>query len=292
MRRLGVAGFAAMNIMLLSVSVWSGSGGDMERSVQTLFHWLSALIALPAVAYAGQPFFRSAASALKARRLNMDVPISLGVILATAMSLFQTMRGSEQVYFDAAVTLLAFLLIGRLLDQQMRTRASSAAANLLGLRMTTAAVVRDGGRLDRVPVRRRQVDPPIGPWEAPFAHGWRVAVEVVLHRNMIGCTRRRPASNAPRHRTQKAMAHRRYRCSMAHNPPTLGRAIAYGVDRRSDRACEIRHPLDFRGVGSRSSIRPTAKCDSPGFEPRYTAGSSSRTRRPPSGEASSAKRPE
>ena len=153
MRRLGVAGFAAMNIMLLSVSVWSGAGGDMDRSVQTLFHWLSALIALPAVAYAGQPFFGSAASALKARRLNMDVPISLGVILATAMSLFQTMRGSEQVYFDAAVTLLAFLLIGRLLDQQMRRRAAGAATNLLGLRLTSASVVDPDGNVRRVPVR-------------------------------------------------------------------------------------------------------------------------------------------
>ena len=153
-RRLGVAGFAAMNIMLLSVSVWSGAGGDMDRSVQTLFHWLSALIALPAVAYAGQPFFRSAAAALQARRLNMDVPISLGVVLATAMSLFQTARGSEQVYFDAAVTLLAFLLIGRLLDQQMRTRASGAAANLLGLRLTSAAVLGSDCRVERIPVKR------------------------------------------------------------------------------------------------------------------------------------------
>ena len=120
--------------MLLSVSVWSGAAGDMSPSVQALFHWLSALIALPAVAYAGQPFFRSAAQALRARRLNMDVPISLGVTLATAMSLYQTTRGSEQVYFDAAVTLLFFLLIGRYLDQRMRTRAAGAAANLLGLR--------------------------------------------------------------------------------------------------------------------------------------------------------------
>ncbi len=152
-RRLGVAGFAAMNIMLLSVSVWSGAGGDMEQSIQTLFHWLSALIALPAVAYAGLPFFRSAAGALRVGRLNMDVPISLGVILATGMSLFQTMRGSEQVYFDAAVTLLAFLLIGRLLDQQMRTRASGAAANLLGLRLTSAGVLRDDGSIERVSVK-------------------------------------------------------------------------------------------------------------------------------------------
>ncbi len=115
LKRLGVAGFAAANIMLLSVAVWSASGpATWTPATQSLFHWVSALIALPAIAYAGQPFFRSAAQALAARRLNMDVPISLGVTLATAMSLYQTMRGSEQVYFDAAITLLFFLLVGPL----------------------------------------------------------------------------------------------------------------------------------------------------------------------------------
>ena len=152
LRRLGVAGFAAANIMLLSVSVWSGHGGDMPASQQTLFHWLSALIALPAVAYAGQPFFASARQALAARRLNMDVPISLGVTLATAMSLFQTFRGSEQVYFDAAVTLLFFLLLGRVLDQGVRTRAASAAENLLGRRTVTASQIRANGSLGPIAV--------------------------------------------------------------------------------------------------------------------------------------------
>jgi Cu2+-exporting ATPase len=174
-RRLGVAGFAAMNIMLLSVSVWSGSGGDMEPSVQALFHWLSALIALPAVAYAGQPFFRSAAQALKARRLNMDVPISLGVILATAMSLYQTVRHSDQVYFDAAITLLAFLLVGRLLDQQMRTRASSAAANLLGLKASAATVVDAAGVSRRVPLRA--IEPGM---TVLAAAGERIAVDGIV----------------------------------------------------------------------------------------------------------------
>ncbi len=153
LKRLGVAGFAAANIMLLSVSVWSGGAGDMTPSVQALFHWLSALIALPTVAYAGQPFFRSAAQALRARRLNMDVPISLGVTLATAMSLYQTTRGSQQVYFDAAVTLLFFLLVGRYLDQRMRARAAGAAANLLGLRGTAATVIRSDGTTERLGAR-------------------------------------------------------------------------------------------------------------------------------------------
>lgn len=153
LRRVGVAGFAAANIMLLSVAVWSGQSGDMDQSVQTLFHWLSALIALPAVVYAGQPFFCSALQAIRAHRLNMDVPISLGVLLATGMSLYQTMRGTHQVYFDAAVALLFFLLIGRFLDQLMRSRAAGAAANLLGLRSSMATVLLPDGRTEQMSSR-------------------------------------------------------------------------------------------------------------------------------------------
>ena len=153
LKRAAVAGFAAANIMLLSVSVWSGAAGDMTPGVQALFHWLSAMIALPAVGYAGVPFFASATQALHRRRLTMDVPISLGVTLATAMSLYQTMRGTEQVYFDAAVTLLFFLLIGRYLDQSVRRRAAGAAANLLGLRTSTACVLAPDGAATRVGAR-------------------------------------------------------------------------------------------------------------------------------------------
>lgn len=153
LKRVGVAGFAAANVMLLSVSVWSGFGSDMTESIRALFHWLSALIALPAIAYAGQPFYRSARLALKGGRLNMDVPISLGVILASAMSLYQTYRGTGHVYFDAAITLLFFLLIGRFLDQSMRTRAAGAAANLLGLKAQTATLLADDGTSRRVSSR-------------------------------------------------------------------------------------------------------------------------------------------
>lgn len=154
LRRLGVAGFASSNVMLLSVSVWAGAVSDMDATVAALFHWLAALIAMPAVAYSAQPFFRSAAGAIRARRLNMDVPISIGITLATAMSLFQTMRGTHhQVYFDAAITLTFFLLIGRYLDERVRVKARGAAENLLGLKALTATVLLDDGSVERRPAR-------------------------------------------------------------------------------------------------------------------------------------------
>jgi len=141
-KALAVAGFAAMNIMLLSVSVWSGAGG----LTRDLFHWLSALIALPTVAYAGQPFFRSAWSALKAGHTNMDVPISIGVTLATALSLFETITHGAHAYFDSAVMLLFFLLAGRWLDAVMRDRARDGVSALLKHMAAGALVVDDDGQ--------------------------------------------------------------------------------------------------------------------------------------------------
>lgn len=145
---LGVAGFAAANVMLLSVSVWSGATG----ATRDLFHWLSALIAMPAVAYAGQPFFRSAWQALRARSLNMDVPISLAVILATGISLFETAHHGEHAFFDAALTLLFFLLIGRTLDRLMRERAFAGVRQLLALKTHSAKILREGGEARIVPL--------------------------------------------------------------------------------------------------------------------------------------------
>jgi P-type Cu2+ transporter len=149
--RLAVAGFAAANIMLLSVSVWSDS--TVDHTTHDLFHWLSAVIALPSVAYAGQPFFSSAWQALKRFRANMDVPISLAILLSTTMSLYQTARGADQVYFDASVTLLFFLLIGRYLDARVRVRARGAAENLLGLKAQWAHVIAPDGVIERLPSR-------------------------------------------------------------------------------------------------------------------------------------------
>ena len=176
--RLAVAGFASANIMLLSVAVWAGRG-EMDASLQTLLHWLSAAIAVPAVAYAGVPFFASAFAALKNGRVNMDVPISLGVILATGMSIYQTRVHSEQVYFDAAVSLLFFLLIGRVLDQRMRREATSAAENLLGLVSPATTIVKADGSFERIATR--EVRPGM---VLLIAAGERVPVDARLSRGV------------------------------------------------------------------------------------------------------------
>ena len=152
LRCLGVAAFATMNVMMLSIPVWSGSAGDMIPEQRDFFHWLSALIALPAAAYAGQPFFRSAFRALRARNVNMDVPISIGVTLALAMSVVETLRHAEHTYFDAAIMLLTFLLVGRYLDQSMRLKTRAFAGNLAALKAETAIRLVGAGEISVVPV--------------------------------------------------------------------------------------------------------------------------------------------
>ena len=148
LRAIAVAGFGAMNIMILSVAVWSGAAGETRDT----FHLISALIAIPVVVYAGQPFFRSAFQALRVRRLNMDVPIAVAVVLALALSLVETMRGGEQAFFDAAVTLLFFLLSGRYLDHLMRERARSAVSGLARLSPRGAMLRQSDGTLIYVPL--------------------------------------------------------------------------------------------------------------------------------------------
>ena len=147
LRSLAVAGFGMMNIMLLSVSVWSGAGGVTRE----LFHWLSAMIALPVIAYAGRPFFASAAMALRHRRTNMDVPISIGVLLATALSLYETVKGGGHAYFDSAVMLLFFLLAGRALDATMRNKTRAGIGALLSRMGKSAMVLGEDGIHRTVP---------------------------------------------------------------------------------------------------------------------------------------------
>lgn len=132
--RLAVAGFAMMNVMLLSVAVWSGA----TDATRDMFHLISALIALPVVAYSAQPFFTNAWSALRVNRLNMDVPISLAIILAAGMSLYETLQSGAHAYFDAALSLTFFLLIGRYMDHRTRSAARSAARELTALEVHTA----------------------------------------------------------------------------------------------------------------------------------------------------------
>ncbi|MBA3070140.1 MAG: heavy metal translocating P-type ATPase [Hyphomonas sp.] len=171
---MGVAGFATANIMLLSVSVWGGHG-EMGEATRKGLHALSGLIALPTLLYSGRPFFRSAWNVLKRGRTNMDVPISLALILAFSVSVAETISGGEHAYFDAACMLLFFLLIGRFLDARVRRRAYSAARDLAALSNRT--VTRLNARGNPEPARAEDVRPGDRILLAP---GERAVVDMVI----------------------------------------------------------------------------------------------------------------
>lgn len=138
--RMAVAGFAMMNVMLLSVAVWSGA----TDATRDLFHWISAAIALPTLAFSGVPFYKSAWSALRVGRSNMDVPIVTALLLAVVASVWETALSGHHAYFDAAVALVFFLLTGRYLDHRTRAIARSAAQELSALEVPRATALRDG----------------------------------------------------------------------------------------------------------------------------------------------------
>jgi len=179
-RAMAVAGFATGNIMLLSVSVWSGA----DPATRELFHWISALIALPTLAYSGRVFFRSALQALIHRRTNMDVPISVGVLLAFGLSLYDTFHNGPHAYFDAAVMLLFFLLVGRTLDHVMRERARTAVKGLARLVPRSARVEGEDGSSRHLPVA--EIEPGM---TLLLAAGERVPVDgvVVSGRSELDC---------------------------------------------------------------------------------------------------------
>ncbi|SEG76883.1 cation-translocating P-type ATPase [Bosea lathyri] len=170
-RALAVAGFCSMNIMILSVSVWSGA----EPETRAAFHWISAALALPCLLYAGRVFFASAWSALRRGRTNMDVPISIGITLAFGLSLYDTVHDGPHAYFEAATSLIFFLLIGRTLEHVMRERARAAVRGLMRLAPRGATVLRADGSRDYLPVN--EIEPGM---RIALTAGERVPVDGVV----------------------------------------------------------------------------------------------------------------
>ncbi len=150
---LGVAGFGAMNAMMFSVPIWAGLfDQELGPATRTMMMWMSAAVGAPCAIFAGMTFFKSAWRSLRAGRANMDVPISIGVILTLAISFSETILNGRDAYFDAAVSLLFLLLIGRWLDHVLRAKARSAAGDLLALQAPVACAVDGAGRERSVPL--------------------------------------------------------------------------------------------------------------------------------------------
>ena len=152
LRCLAVAGFASGNLMLFSIPMWTSDSVEMGGATRNMFQWIQVLIAIPAILYCGLPFYRSAWNAIKNRQTNMDVPISVAVLLTTFMSLFEVSHRGLHSYLDSGVMLLFFLLIGRYLDARAKGKARGAAHDLLKMMTGFATQLHPDGKQETIPL--------------------------------------------------------------------------------------------------------------------------------------------
>ncbi len=143
LRALAVAGFGAGNIMLFSLSLWFSDTLEMGVNTRNLLHFFSSLIALPVIIFSARPFFSSAWKSIKQGYPNMDLAISIAIFLACVVSLLETFRSASHVYFDSAVMLIFFLLIGRYLDVKARKKAFAVATEFTMLAASFGRVEED-----------------------------------------------------------------------------------------------------------------------------------------------------
>ncbi len=139
--RIGVAGAIAMNVMAISLALYSGLFGGIEAEFERYFRWTSLVLVVPAIVWPGRVFFTSAWQAIKAGGLHMDVPIALALGAGVVQGAVNTVRDAGPIYFDAVSTLILLLLIGRYLQHRAQRTAADAAALLGALAPATARVV-------------------------------------------------------------------------------------------------------------------------------------------------------
>lgn len=172
-RRMAVAGLSTGQVMMLAVALYAGAAQGMEVATAALLRWFSLLMTAPAMLYSAVPFYQSAATALRRRQVNMDVPIVLGLLAGFVGSLWATFRNEGVVYYDTLTMLIFLLLATRFLERNAREKSVEAAENLLRLAPAMATRVRQG-QPELVPVMDLEPGDSIlaKPGETIAADGW------------------------------------------------------------------------------------------------------------------------
>ncbi|PWV61710.1 Cu2+-exporting ATPase [Plasticicumulans acidivorans] len=152
LRRLAVAGLGAMQVMMLAVAMYAGDWYGMDLQWRTYFRWISLLIAVPTVIYSGGAFMAGAWRDLKLGRLGMDVPITLAIVLATLASIWFTLMGGGEVYYDSVTMFVFFLLSGRFLEMAARHRCAQVSEELSRILPATASRIDADGNEEVVAV--------------------------------------------------------------------------------------------------------------------------------------------
>ncbi|VAX07647.1 Type cbb3 cytochrome oxidase biogenesis protein CcoI; Copper-translocating P-type ATPase [hydrothermal vent metagenome] len=141
--RMAFAGFAMMNLLWVSVALYSGADKGEFRG---MFHWIGFAIATPTLLYSGFPFLKGAWDGLRSMHLSMDLPIAIGASVTYLYSLYVTLSGTVvgEVYYDTVVNFLFVILVGRYLEASSKRHAVASTQRLLDLQPRVATVIREG----------------------------------------------------------------------------------------------------------------------------------------------------
>ncbi|MCL1048275.1 cadmium-translocating P-type ATPase [Shewanella abyssi] len=151
--RLGLAGFATMQVMMFALALYAGYFTELDTEFRDYFRWVSMLFAAPVVFYSAQPFYFSAIRSILMGRLNMDVSVSIAICGAYIASCIETVNGTGEVYFESVSMFTFFLLLGRYFEQNARQKASVSSSNLHKLVPLTAFLKNDNS-IEEVPAKR------------------------------------------------------------------------------------------------------------------------------------------
>ena len=152
LKRLAVAGFGMMQVMMFAVALYTGEFQGMDAVMRSYMRYVSLLVATPVMVYAGWPFYAGAVNALRSRGITMDVPVSLGLLLAYSASLIDTVTHRGEVYFDSVTMFIFFLTLARFMELVARRRCVNVTESLSRLLPALAHRLRADGSLEDVPV--------------------------------------------------------------------------------------------------------------------------------------------
>ena len=155
--RLGLAGFATMQVMMFAFALYSGYFTDLDVELRDYFRWVSMIFAAPVVFYSAQPFYFSAIRSLLSGKLNMDLSVSIAIAGAYIASCIATINGTGEVYFESVSMFTFFLLLGRYFEQQAKQKASVSSSNLHKLIPVTAHIMQDGKAIE-IAAKKLKVD--------------------------------------------------------------------------------------------------------------------------------------
>lgn len=144
LKRLAVSGIMTMQVMMLAVALYFGEYTGIDASHQGYMRWISLLLTLPVVLYAALPFVSSAWRSVKARQMNMDVPVSLAIYYTFFASAYATAFNTGEVYFESVCMFTFLLQLGKFFEYRARSRARDATSNLLKIMPVTATLLKDG----------------------------------------------------------------------------------------------------------------------------------------------------